>query len=77
MTYSKSRCGYGNRYRFMVDVTFLFCTRISFFSMDGHPEAPVVLFPCSVSQGLKEASLGITLRIGFISSCLAFMLRGI
>jgi hypothetical protein len=34
--------------------------RISFF-MDGHPQATVVLFPCSLSQGFKEATMGITL----------------
>jgi len=34
--------------------------RISLF-MDGHPQATVVLFPCSLSQGFKEATMGITL----------------
>ena len=29
--------------------------------MDGHPQATVVLFPCSLSQGFKEATMGITL----------------
>jgi len=29
--------------------------------MDGHPQATVVLFPCSHSQGFKEATMGITL----------------
>jgi hypothetical protein len=30
-------------------------------SMDGHPQATVVLFPCSLSQGFKEATMGITI----------------
>jgi hypothetical protein len=29
--------------------------------MDGHPQATVVLFPCSLSQGFKEATMGITI----------------
>jgi len=31
--------------------------------MDGHPQATVVLFPCSLSQGFKEATMGITLFV--------------
>jgi len=31
------------------------------FFMDGHPQATVVLFPCSLSQGFKEATMGIAL----------------
>jgi len=32
-----------------------------FVYMDGHPQATVVLFPCSlVTQGCKEATMGIT-----------------
>jgi len=35
--------------------------------MDGHPQATVVLFPCSlVTQGFKEATMGIIL---FVCSC--------
>jgi hypothetical protein len=34
--------------------------------MDGHPQATVVLFPCSLSQGFKEATMGITLFYLFI-----------
>jgi len=40
------------------------------FSMDGHPQATVVLFPCSVSQGFKEATMGITSFVFFICSYL-------
>jgi len=29
--------------------------------MDGHPQAMAVLFPYSLSQGFKEAAMGITL----------------
>jgi len=38
--------------------------------MDGHPQAMVVLFPCSLSQGFKEATMGITLFVCLISSYL-------
>jgi len=31
------------------------------FFMDGHPQAMVVLFPCSHSQGFKKATMAITL----------------
>jgi len=31
------------------------------FFMDGHPQATLVLFPCSFLQGFKEATMGITL----------------
>ena len=34
--------------------------QISLF-IDGHPEATVVLFPCSLSQGFNKATMGITL----------------
>jgi hypothetical protein len=37
-------------------------------SMDGHPQATVVHFPCSLSQRFKEATMGITLFLGFITS---------
>jgi len=40
-------------------LSFLF-TDFSVY-MDGHPQATVVLFPCSlVTQGFKEATMGIT-----------------
>jgi len=39
--------------------------------MDGHPQATVVLFPCSLSQGFREATMGITLFVClFVSSLL-------
>jgi hypothetical protein len=41
--------------------------------MDGHPQATVVLFPCSISQGFKEAIMGITLFYLFI----CFLLYGV
>jgi len=40
--------------------TLLLDRWISLF-MDGHPQATVVLFPCSLSQGFKKATMGITL----------------
>jgi hypothetical protein len=43
------------------------------FFMDGHPQATVVLFPCSLSQGFKEATMGITLFHLFI----CFLLYGV
>jgi len=36
------------------------------FFLNGHPQATVVLFPCSLSQGFKEAAIGITLFYLFI-----------
>jgi len=45
--------------------TFLWARRFLCFSMNGHPQATVVLFSCSLSQGFKEATMGITL---FVSS---------
>jgi len=33
----------------------------SFWYTDGHPQATVVLFPCSLSQGFEEATMGFTL----------------
>jgi hypothetical protein len=29
-------------------------------AMDGHPQATVVLFPCSLSQDFKDATMGIS-----------------
>jgi hypothetical protein len=37
--------------------------------MDGHPQATVVLFPCSLSQGFKEATMGITLFVSSLLIC--------
>jgi hypothetical protein len=39
-------------------------------SMDGQPQATVVLCPCSLSQGFKEATMKITL---FASSHIRFV----
>jgi hypothetical protein len=40
---------------------FLFGNTDFFVYMDGHPQATVVLFPCSLAtQGFKEATMGIT-----------------
>jgi len=39
-------------------------------SMDGHPQATVVLFPCSLSQGFKEATMGITSCASCLLVCL-------
>jgi len=39
------------------------------FSMDGHPQATVVLFPCSLSQGFMEATMGITLFVSSLRIC--------
>jgi len=42
--------------------------------MDGHPQAMAVLFPCSLSQGFKEAVMRITL---FHSFRFCFLLYGV
>jgi len=70
------RWGYGKRGRFKVgfkvgfEVVSLFSWAHAFlcFLMDGHPQATAVLFPCSLSQGFKEAVMRITLFHSF-SSC--------
>jgi len=42
-------------------VILFFGNRDFFVYMDGHPQATVVLFPCSLAtQGFKEATMGIT-----------------
>jgi len=42
-----------------------------FVHMDGHPQATVVLFPCSLAtQGFKEATMGIT---SCLFVCLSFL----
>jgi len=44
-----------------VDLRLSFLLTDFFVYMDGHPQATVVLFPCSlVMQGFKEATMGIT-----------------
>jgi len=61
MRNSQRRWGYGNRGQFKVVSLFFWVRGFLCFSMDGHPQAMVVLFPCSISQGFKEATMGITL----------------
>jgi len=42
-----------------------------FVYMDGHPQATVVLFPCSrLKQGFKEATMGITSCASSLFVCL-------
>jgi hypothetical protein len=42
--------------------------------MDGHPQATVVLFPCSLlKQGFKEATMGITSCASSLFVCLLFV----
>jgi hypothetical protein len=44
-----------------LDLRLSFLFTDFFVYMDGHPQATVVLFPCSlVTQGFKEATMGIT-----------------
>jgi hypothetical protein len=65
MRNSQRRWGYGNRGRFKdVSLFFWACEFVSFL-MDGHPQATAVLFPCSLSQGFKEAVMRITLFHSF------------
>jgi len=44
--------------------------------MDGHPQAMAVLFPCSSSQGLKEAVMRITLFHFVLCLALRYITRG-
>jgi len=50
------------------------------FLMDGHPQATAVLFPCSLSQGFKEAVMRITLfhsfHFCFVSCSTVYNKRG-
>jgi hypothetical protein len=49
----------GVRFKVGLKVVLLFTD--FFVYMDGHPQATVVLFPCSLAtQGFKEATMGIT-----------------
>jgi len=54
----------------MVVSLFFWARGFPCLSMDGHPQATVVLFPCSLSQGFQEATMRITLFVCFISSYL-------
>jgi len=64
MRNSHRRWGYGNRGWFQVGFKvvslFIWAHGFLWHYMDGHPQASVVLFPCSLSQGFKEATMGIT-----------------
>jgi len=53
-------------------VTHVFWNMDFFFVyMDGHPQARVVLFPCShLKQGFKEATMGITSCASSLFFCL-------
>jgi len=44
--------------------------------MDGHPHATAVLFPCSLSQGFKEAVMRMTLFHSFVSCSTVYNKRG-
>jgi len=44
--------------------------------MDGHPQATAVLFPCSLSQGFKEAVMRITLFDSVDSCSMVYNKRG-
>ena len=59
---------------FKVVSLFFWASGFPCLSGDGHPQATVVLFPCSLSQCFKEATMGITLFVClfvcFISSYL-------
>ena len=58
-----------------VDLRLFFFFTDFFVYMDCHPEATVVLFPCSlVTQGLKEATMGITLCL--LVCLFVFLLHG-
>jgi len=46
---------------FKVVLLFFWAYGFLCFLMDGHPQAMAVLFPCSLSQGLQEAVMKITL----------------
>jgi len=57
--------------RFLRLFHFSFGNTDFFVYMDGHPQATVVLFPCSLStQGFKEAPMGITSCASTLFACL-------
>jgi len=45
---------------FQVVLLYFWARRFLCFFMNGHPQATVVLCPCSLSQGFEEATMGIT-----------------
>jgi hypothetical protein len=52
-------------------VSLVFWNTDFFVYMDGHPQATVVLFPCSLlKQGFKEATMGITSCASSLFVCL-------
>jgi len=55
------------------------CGNTDFFVyMDGHPQATVVLFPCSLlKQGFKEATMGITSCASSLFVCLFLAPRSV
>jgi hypothetical protein len=67
------RWGYGNRgslnVRFKVVSLCFWAHRFPCLSIDGHPQAMVVLFPCALSQGLNEATMGISLYVSSLLIC--------
>jgi hypothetical protein len=52
-------------------VVSLYCLarRFPCFSLDDHPQAPVVLFPCSLSQGFQKATMEIALFVLSLLIC--------
>jgi len=52
-------------------VSLVFWNTHFFVYMNGHPQATVVLFPCSLlKQGFKEATMGITRCASCLFVCL-------
>jgi hypothetical protein len=49
--------------RFKVVSLFFWVCGFPCLSMDGHPQATVLLFPCSLLQGFKEVTMGITVFV--------------
>jgi len=60
-TITEGRFIVGFKVGFKVVSLFFWARGFLCFFMDGHPQATVVLFPCSLSQDFKEATMGITL----------------
>jgi len=58
ITESQFKVGYQVGFQ-VVSLCFRACG-VFYFYMDGHPQATVVLFPCALSQGFKEATIEIT-----------------
>jgi hypothetical protein len=58
---SQMQWSYGNSGQFKVISLFLWARGFLCFLIDGHLQGTAVLFPCSLSQGVKEAVRRITL----------------